>query len=62
MLGSKKRDFKTSDRAIRARLTIHKMLMETGLSSEEAFEKINSGAVDELVKAEINRLKNVLQR
>jgi len=40
MLGSKNRDFKTEQRAIGRRLKVHKLMMEDGITSAEAFKRI----------------------
>ncbi len=40
MLGSKNRDYKTSNRGIGRRLKVHKMMMDDGVSSDAAFKLI----------------------
>ena len=41
-MGSKNRDFRTGDRGIGRRLRLHKMMMDAGMESNEAFKIISN--------------------
>lgn len=65
MLGSKNRDYKTGDRAIRANMAVHKdrmgELVASGMTEKDAsvyaYGELRSGKLQDRIKAKVQELR-----